>query len=286
MRKVISLIMISLLIMSMSTYSYAADEHVICEIDIRSEQSAIVTLKWSKDSDNSNIQMAGWRADGDTLYISYRINNQLSSPMNKRTIESSDYQFPMGIVLINQDDDTAIFTDLAESHRAYDSILNLYFRGVINGYPSGDFRPENLVQRSEFSKMVTLTAGYDLLEDVDSTFPDMPLGHWAEDYVMTLSRKGILVGYPSGDFGIADNISIGAVLKVIDETFNFYAYDQQYPYALEDNWSNDYFESLVAAGIVNGDDTFYYPYTPNAKATRAQCAELLSRAIAILNETK
>lgn len=286
MKKVVSIIMVSLLIMSMSTVIYAADEHVVCEIDVRSEQSAVVTLNWSKGSDSSNIQMAGWRADGGTLYISYRINNGLSSRMNKRTIESPDYQFPMRIVLINQDDESEVFTDLTESNRAYDSILNLYYQGVINGYPTGDFRPENLVQRSEFSKMVTLAAGYNSLTDVDSSFPDMAVGHWAEDYVMTLSAKGILVGYPNGNFGIADNITIGAVLKVIDETFNFYEYEGKYPYDLADNWSNGYFESLVAAGIVNTSDTFYHPYTPNAKATRAQCAELLSRAMEKLSETK
>ena len=105
---------------------------------------------------------------------------------------------------------------------------------------------------------------------------------WAKPYIMTLANIGILSGYPSGNFGPSDQVTIGQVLKVIDLTFNFYDYNKTYPYSLSNHWTNEHFQSLVAAGIILSEDDFYYPYTPDVPATRLQCEELLSQAIKIL----
>jgi hypothetical protein len=162
----------------------------------------------------------------------------------------------------------------------------LYYQGVINGYVEGDFRSQNLVQRSEFSKMVALAAKHPLLVDATSIFPDVSNDHWAKKYIMTLADIGVLSGYPSGEFGPDDQVNIGQVLKVINYTFDFYNYNIAYTHETPAHWSTENFVNLVAAGIVLPEDDFYYPYTPDVNATRQQCAELLSRAMEKINELK
>lgn len=278
-------ILLTVVLMIVATSSASAANHVICHLNVLSETSAKIELVWSGGS-GENIQIISWSTNQNTLVITYKVGSNVPSGWNVRTIEDDDFAFPMKVRLNEQGSDGDVFTDLSVGDPGYESIMNLYYQGVIDGYPTGDVRPNNLVQRSEFAKMVTLAAKHTLRDDLASTFPDVSDTYWGRKYIMTLANVGVLSGYPSGAFGPADQITIGQVLKVIDYTFDFYNYDVEYDHDLTYHWSNESFEALVAAGIVLPEDAFYYPYTPNVNATRQQCAILLSRAMEKVNETK
>jgi len=285
MKKYVSLLLIIGMVLGLSV-SITAASYIVCDISVLSDTSASVELRWADGSTSKKIQIVGYWAEDDTLVIEYVTGTNLLSGWNSRVIEGDNYSFPMKVRLVEQGIDKPIFTDISETSAGYNSILNLYYQNVINGYPEGDFRPNNPVQRSEFSKMVALAADYTLEENLNSTFPDLANDSWAKKYIMTLSVKGILSGYASGDFRPTGKITIGEVLKVIDYTFTFYDTSHHYPYGVTAHWSSESFESMVEAGIVLPSDAFYYPYTPNVNATRVQCAQLLSRAIEVLHDTK
>lgn len=83
------------------------------------------------------------------------------------------------------------FSDVPESHWAYEAISSAAEKGWINGYPDGTFRPENAITRAE---AVTL-ANAVLQRECDEafvadhlsemlTFNDLSDGHWAYGEIM------------------------------------------------------------------------------------------------------
>ena len=83
------------------------------------------------------------------------------------------------------------FSDVPESHWAYEAISSAAEKGWINGYPDGTFRPENAITRAE---AVTL-ANAVLQRECDETFVadhlsemltfnDLSDGHWAYGEIM------------------------------------------------------------------------------------------------------
>lgn len=72
--------------------------------------------------------------------------------------------------------------------------------GVVNGYPDGTYRPENVVKRSEMAKLIVVALGLeDYVKGMYSSFPDAK-GHWAENYIAYATSLGIIEGYPDGTF--------------------------------------------------------------------------------------
>ncbi len=72
------------------------------------------------------------------------------------------------------------FTDLNESHWAYESVSKLVNDGTVKGYEDGSFRPDNTVTRAEFVKMIG-TGPVRRGED----FADVSKDHWGYEYIMT-----------------------------------------------------------------------------------------------------
>jgi hypothetical protein len=91
----------------------------------------------------------------------------------------------------------ASFPDVPSSHWAYSSIMLLAERGVISGYTDGTFKPNDLVTRSEFAKMMTLTLNIPLLNEPAPSFVDVARDEWEFSYVE--SAKKYLTGYQLGE---------------------------------------------------------------------------------------
>ncbi|MDR2712201.1 MAG: S-layer homology domain-containing protein, partial [Clostridiales bacterium] len=83
------------------------------------------------------------------------------------------------------------FTDLPGDHWAYDYIVSAYTKGWINGYPGGEFRPQDSISRAEAVKTVNCILGRgiqaaDLPKDLPS-YTDLTSSHWAYCEIMEAS---------------------------------------------------------------------------------------------------
>jgi hypothetical protein len=282
--KIRRIIVITVLMMVLMTTSVMATARVICEVEQKSDNSAEITLSWSEDNDE-HIRITSWsKLDDSTLKVYYVKGDDVISGWNQVRVEGENYTFPMKIILAEQGSQNESFPDLPGTYEEKYSILNLYYRNIISGYPDGTVKPDNLVTRAEFSKMIVATACYELENNSSSIFSDVSNDFWGISYIMTLANKEILKGRTDGTFDPDGEITIGEVLAVINRTFVLYKGDSRYPYALEDHWSNDDFSEMVANQIVKSSDDYYYPYAAEAKATREQCAVLLSRVLEQLHE--
>ena len=84
------------------------------------------------------------------------------------------------------------FSDVAESHWAYDYIKIMSKLNIINGY-QGKFYPNDNVSKEEFSKMMVLTLQLELINPSTATFVDVSSKDWSYKYVET--AKSYLTGF-------------------------------------------------------------------------------------------
>ena len=114
------------------------------------------------------------------------------------------------------------FTDVSSTHLNKDAINYVKSEGIVNGYEDGSFKPDSLIRRDEFLKII-LGSKFEKTE-IDncsvSPFSDVS-GYWAINYVCLGKQKGIISGYEDGTFKPADNISLAEASKIITHTFGY-----------------------------------------------------------------
>ncbi|GKX30585.1 hypothetical protein SH1V18_30650 [Vallitalea longa] len=274
-KPIILLVVISSLLIN--TVFVNAANRVIYDFTQYSDTSGEIQLTWKEDN-NENIQIISYYLTKDNiLEVTYRAGNDVPDGFNKRTIDGIN--FPVKIILQEQKVDNDVLIDLPDDKTNRYDILNLYNRGIINGYNDNSFKPDSKVTRAEFFAMLVATAGYEIDTDSKSVFSDVNNDFWGKKYIMTLANKGVVSGDGNGLCNPNGEITIGEVLAIIDRTFTFYDQSRDYIKPTVIHWSNDNFINTAKADIVWKSDDFYNPYTPNMKATRLQCATLLSRVL-------
>ena len=163
------------------------------------------------------------------------------------------------------------FNDL-DGHWAAYYIERLAAEGIINGYPDGLVRPEDLVQVDEFVKMLITAMGYDLANGED---------YWASTY-FEKARQNRMIEW--GDFSLDDytrKITRGEmallISRVADEKVsNLDKYGGQFSDLRGINHvDRSAILTCYALGIITGypDDTF----RPYDTATRAEAAAMIVR---------
>lgn len=187
----------------------------------------------------------------------------------------------------------ASFPDVPADHENADAIAWLQLEGAVQGYPDGSFKPEKLVNRAEFLKMLYETIGMEGHEP-QLSFPDVPANEWYTKYVKEAFYTSVAVGYPDGYFRPENNINFAEAVKVVMN--GFFDVDDLYgdgsDYTPCDEVLTDYngidqgawyWKYLHVADefcIINFEHSAYLPmnYNPSAYITRADMAELLYRS--------
>jgi len=86
----------------------------------------------------------------------------------------------------------ALFADLPPEHWAYPEVARLVEAGVIHGDPHGRFRPDALVSRAEFLKMLLTARRLDPAGQCAGVFADAQCWTWYAPYVELGYRLAIL----------------------------------------------------------------------------------------------
>jgi len=136
--------------------------------------------------------------------------------------------------------------------------------GVVEGYDDGTYKPDQMVNRGEFLKIV--------LEARDATgftgsncFPDVK-NEWFAKYVCTAKNEEIIEGYPTGFFKPEQTISFVEAGKILT-----LAYEQQLQGGSTD-WYEPYARALEASkAIPESIDALDHPLT------RGEMAEMMYR---------
>ena len=92
---------------------------------------------------------------------------------------------------------TADYSDMDQSHWAYNAIGFCQTEGYMLGYPEGTFMPEQTVTRAELS--TALVRIKDLGLNANHPFTDVG-DHWGKEFIGAAFAGGLVLGYPDGTF--------------------------------------------------------------------------------------
>lgn len=170
-----------------------------------------------------------------------------------------------------------IFDDVEKGFWGEEAIRALAENKVIAGDGNGRFRPNDVVTREEFVKMVVSIMG-DIDETAACDFKDISKGDWCYKYVANAVNKGVIYGKAEGMFGRGEGLSRQDMavicMRVIED--KLVSTREDVVFSDESNIA-DYAKAAVhklyCAGIVSGADN--NQFLPSSFATRAQAAQIL-----------
>lgn len=168
------------------------------------------------------------------------------------------------------------YSDITDSHWAYDSIQTLSSKNIIAGYPDGTFKPEDVVTREQLVKM--LICAFELEGNTELDFSDVENDRWSASYIRSAVALGIVNGMGDGTFLPAVGVTRQDAAVMIARLCEKKGIDLSGKGSVSDSdriaaYALESVEKLVSAGIITGfeDGTF----RPAENLTRAQAAKLI-----------
>ena len=152
-------------------------------------------------------------------------------------------------VKVRINDRDKLFWDLSPSHPYREFLYDLYALGVVQGYSDGSVKPNKLVSRAEFLKMLFETAQINVPVTAFSyAFPDVYDGQWYAPYVHYAKNLNIIQGYPDNYFRPTSAVNLAEALKMmlqitdieLKETLNVWFGDVEIT-----DWYSRYIQSKV-----------------------------------------
>jgi hypothetical protein len=169
-------------------------------------------------------------------------------------------------------------------HWAEEFINGLADGGIVSGDDeTGNFRPDDPINRAEAAKIVSLGMGDAADTCDDSYFPDVFASDWFCTYVTNAKDQGYFKGYDDGTFGPGNPIlraeAAAVVLRALDFDIPDYA-TYSFPDVTGDEWYADYAEKAYLCGIfegrtIDGEKLF----AGGASITRAEFSKIIDVTI-------
>lgn len=112
-----------------------------------------------------------------------------------------------------------VFTDVQSEHFNGEAIEYLKDSTIVEGYSDGSYKPENRINRAEFTKIIIEATYSD--EEIEActsaSFPDVPAGEWFSKYICMAKTHGVVGGYPDSTFQPAGFINFAEASKIVSE---------------------------------------------------------------------
>ena len=116
---------------------------------------------------------------------------------------------------ISQSAPPPAFPDVPATHPYAEAVQWAKDRGVLQGYPDGTFRPNNIVNRAEFLKIILSAQGNVAMDAAqDAEFSDVDSTAWYALFIRYAKTRGIVQGYPDGTFKPNQTVTLAEGLKI------------------------------------------------------------------------
>jgi len=86
-----------------------------------------------------------------------------------------------------------VFNDIPENHLYFEEIGKVQQAGLFVGI-DGNFQPKAYMTRAQMAKVLVLALNLTSTSIERDTFYDVPMTHWAHDYISILASNGITKG--------------------------------------------------------------------------------------------
>ncbi|MUG91413.1 hypothetical protein F7734_02475 [Scytonema sp. UIC 10036] len=116
------------------------------------------------------------------------------------------------------------FFDVAPSYWAKPYIQTLVQNNILEGFPDGTFRPEQLVERAEFAAMIANAFEQNQVRPLgDTGFRDVPADYWATSAIKEAFQTGFMQGYGGGQFLPRQSITRAQAITALAQGLNLSA---------------------------------------------------------------
>ncbi len=139
---------------------------------------------------------------------------------------------------------------------------------VLGGYPDGNFKPQESINRAELLKIV-FKGRSDVAPVTRRCFSDVSPREWYAPYVCAAKNRGIVDGYRNGTFKPGEAVNFAEAIKIV-----LNAYGHEVPKSPGADWYKPYAEELEKLEIMP-----QHSYVPWAPLTRERAADLLWRVL-------
>ncbi|MCR8659762.1 bacterial Ig-like domain-containing protein [Paenibacillus endoradicis] len=235
----------------------------------------------STDEQNQLSKLAIWyiAPNGEITPIPNAYYDEKEKGMRWRTNHLSQY----AIVLKVKN-----FSDVPNTHWAYEAVSTLAAKEVINGINESNFAPNESVTRADFVVMLMRCLGLAASIDNSLAFTDVATKAYYYEAVMTAQQLDIITGYPTGEFKPNQAIerqemfviAYKAIQKVEELQLSL-AKDHESIEKFVDSatiagYAKEILSTLVEHGVIQG-----YNEKINAKGetTRAEATVLIERLV-------
>jgi len=199
-----------------------------------------------------------------------------------------------GDALIQASFTPAVSADVPEDSWAYREVMACIAAGIVQGYEDGLFRPELPVDRAAMAVyLARALAGGECnvpAAPSEASFTDVPPSQWCSKHVEYVVSRGVVQGYPDGNYHPGSNVSraqmaVFIARAVAAPTGEGGLSDYSAPATPTfrdvpgDSWCYRHIEYLVTLGIAAG-----YPdggYHPDEVVARDQMAVYVARAFGL-----
>lgn len=178
------------------------------------------------------------------------------------------------------------FKDIEKDFWALPAIQKMLDLGIIKGFDDDTFRPNALVTRAEFAKIMVLALKLEVPKVKDSEFVDVSDNFWALPYIE--AARNYLTGYQATngikfkpnqaavreDMAVALVMALKLPLTNLDPLNGFADVDQISPEL------KPYVATAIANGIMKGSEKEGKKYfAPQGELTRAEAAQLIANVL-------
>lgn len=166
-----------------------------------------------------------------------------------------------------------------KNHWAQTEVLRLVSLGIVEGFEDGTYRPEGIVTRAQFAKLLVEAVGLKPEAAPQLEFTDA-IPDWAAGYIFTAVGAGLVTGFEDGTFRADEPIRREQLAVMMARAIRSDAAESSLAFAdaaAVSAWATAGVSKVVSFGIVTGfaDNTF----RPQATATRAEVATIVARFV-------
>jgi len=180
---------------------------------------------------------------------------------------------------------TFAFSDLDETHWAYNNVMTMYEKGLVSGFNDGTFKPDDTLTREQFITM--LVNALQLKREGNSSFIDIE-NRWSTDYIKSLGYCLVDDGdtlFRPGEVALREDIAMGIVKAkgLENSTYNISLVENFSDLANISKNRNKYVAIAVENGFMSGNANG--TFSPQKALTRAEGASVISNLLNSTNNT-
>lgn len=173
---------------------------------------------------------------------------------------------------------TQVFEDVGHHHAAKAEIEFLAKKGIISGYPNGEFGVNEPITRLQASTMIIRALNLDTSNRPNPNFIDVGANDAGYAIIATIADEGIMGGNEIGEFRPNEYLTRAQMATILVRAFKL---EGEATYSFRDvsdtYWASAPIKTLFHHGITTGyaDNT----YKPNEAITRAHFSVFLARVL-------